>query len=76
MTRRDRQRAELLRLCRSGPPSRAVDLAFAHLADFGPDEELLDLLADALARAPAPAADRRRLAELRGGGPRDDRGST
>jgi len=65
MSRRDRQRAELRRLCRSGPLSRAVDLAFAHFADFGPDEGLLDLLADAVDRTPASATDRRRFTELR-----------
>lgn len=65
MTRRDRQRAELRRLCRSGPLSRAVDLAFAHFADFGRDEELLELLAAALERTPATATDRRRFTELR-----------
>jgi hypothetical protein len=64
MTRRDRQRAELRQLCRSGPLSRAVDLAFAHFADFGRDEEVLALLADALARAPATPALRRRFGEL------------
>jgi hypothetical protein len=64
MTRRDRQRTELRRLCRSGPLSRAVDLAFTHFADFGRDEELLALLADALARTPVTPALRRRFSEL------------
>ena len=64
MTRRDRQRAELLQLCRAGPLSRAVDLAFAHFADFGRDEELLALLAGALARTRATPALRRRFSEL------------
>jgi hypothetical protein len=64
MSRQDRQRAELLELCRSGSASRAVDLAFAHFADFGRDDELLVALTQALDRAVAPAAVRRRLAEL------------
>jgi hypothetical protein len=64
MSRRDRQRAELYHLCRAGPLSRAVDLALAHFADFGRDEEPLALLADALARSPATPALRRRFGEL------------
>jgi hypothetical protein len=65
MSRRDRQRAELQDLCRNGAAGRAVDLAFTHFADFGRDEEILAMLAEALARGCATAAVRRRLAELR-----------
>jgi hypothetical protein len=65
MSRRDRQRAELCELCSSGAVSRAVDLAYAHVADFGRDDDLLAVLAAALDRtAPTPAL-RRRFAELR-----------
>jgi hypothetical protein len=64
MSRRDRQRAELHQLCRSESLSRAVDLAFAHFADYGRDEELLVLLAAALERTAASAALRRRFGEL------------
>jgi hypothetical protein len=41
-----------------------VDLAFAHFADFGRDEELLALLADALERSPATPTLRRRFTQL------------
>lgn len=64
MSRRDRQRAELHRLCGTGHLSRAVDLAFAHFADYGRDEELLALLAGALARSPTTPVLRRRFTEL------------
>jgi hypothetical protein len=64
MSRRARQRVELQELCRSGSVSRAVDLAFAHFADFGQDEEILVLLAEALDRTPVTAVVWRRLAEL------------
>jgi hypothetical protein len=64
MSRRDRQRAELEDLCRNGAVGRAVDLAFTHFADFGRDEEILAALAEAIDRACATAAVRRRLGEL------------
>ena len=65
MSRHERQRVELLRLCRAGAASRALDLAFQHFADFGPDRDLLARLAEAVDLArPCPAL-RRRLTELR-----------
>jgi hypothetical protein len=69
MSRRDRQAAELRDLCRAGDVARAIDLAFGHFADFGRDEDLLARLEDALERARATPATRRRLAELRQAGP-------
>jgi hypothetical protein len=65
MPRRDRQRFELQELCRTGHVARAVDLAFAHFADFGCDEEILAVLTEALDRACPAAEVRRRLVELR-----------
>jgi len=65
MSRDDRQRRELLRLCQAGAVSRAVDLAFQHFADFGPDGEVLARLADAIGAAGVPPAVHRRFDELR-----------
>ena len=84
MTRRIRQHAELRRLCDEGQLARAIDLAFEHFADFGPDDEILTALADALDHRPATAAVRARYAELaeldvrgiRGRAPRCTGGST
>ena len=64
MTRRSRQHAELRRLCDQGQLAHAVDLAFEHFADFGPDDEILTALAAALDQRPATAAVRARFAEL------------
>ena len=64
MSRRDRQQAELWALCRSGAVAHAVDLAFAHFADFGRDDDLLAALADAIERTPANQRLQRALAEL------------
>jgi hypothetical protein len=44
---------------------RAVDLAFEHFAHFGPDGEIIDLLADAIEQAEAAERARRRFVELR-----------
>ena len=65
MSRDDRQRLELLRLCQAGAVGRAVDLAFEHFADFGPDGEVLAHLADAIGADGAPPSARRRFDELR-----------
>jgi hypothetical protein len=65
MSRRDRQRSELLALCLSGPVARAIDLAFGHLAEFGRDDDLLDQLEHALERTNVTAAARHRFDELR-----------
>jgi hypothetical protein len=64
MSRRQRQLDELWRLCTSGAVARAVDLAFAHFADFGRDDELLSLLAETVARSGGPDHVRARLGEL------------
>ncbi len=65
MSRRQRQLGELRDLCRSGAVARATDLAFEHFADFGRDDDIGDLLADAIEHT-QPAEDvRRRFAELR-----------
>ncbi len=65
MSRRDRQRAELLTLCLTGPVARAVDLAFGHLAEFGRDDDLLDRMEDALERRGVTSTVRGRFDELR-----------
>jgi RimJ/RimL family protein N-acetyltransferase len=65
MSRRDRQAAELLELCRAGDVARAIDLAFGHFADFGCDEAILARLAAALDGTRVTSATRRRFAELR-----------
>ena len=66
MSRRQRQLDELRDLCRSGAVARAVDLAFEHVAAFGPDDDIIVLLAGAIERLEAPDGVRRRFAELRG----------
>jgi len=64
MQRRQRQLDELHDLCRSGRLARAIDLAFEHFAVFGREDEIVDLLSDAIARLdPAPSV-RQRFAEL------------
>jgi len=65
MCRRQRQLDELRDLCRSGRVVRAIDLAFEHFAHFGRDVDVVDLLADAIEHAQAPARARDRFAELR-----------
>ena len=67
MSRRQRQLDELRGLCRAGAVVRAIDLAFAHFADFGPDDDVVALLAGAVDRAAAPVSVRRRFAELTAG---------
>jgi hypothetical protein len=64
MPRRQRQLDELHDLCRSGGVARAVDLAFEHFAIFGRDDEVVDLLADAIEAAKVPEDVRRRFVEL------------
>jgi hypothetical protein len=67
MSRQQRQRSELHDLCRSGAVARAIDLAFEHFAHFGRDDDIINLLADAVEHAETPERVRRRLAELRAG---------
>jgi hypothetical protein len=65
MCRRQRQLDELRDLCRSGTVVRAIDLAFEHFADFGRDDDIVDLLADAIEHEQAPERARNRFDELR-----------
>jgi hypothetical protein len=65
MSRRQRQRDELHQLCYFGAVARAVDLAFQHFADFGPDDDILALIGDALDRTGAPQSVRQRFAQLK-----------
>jgi hypothetical protein len=64
VSRRQRQLDELRDLCRSGAVAHAVDLAFEHFADFGRDEGLVGLLAEAIERTQPPEEVRRRFGEL------------
>ena len=66
VTRRIRQHAELRQLCVDGELARAIDLAFEHFADFGPDPELMTALTAALDRHPVAATVRARFDELVG----------
>jgi hypothetical protein len=64
MSRRQRQVDELRGLCGSGAVARAIDLAFAHFADFGRDDEVAVMLAAAIERCDAPRHVRVRFTEL------------
>ena len=64
MSRRQRQLAELRDLCRAGHVLRAVDLAFEHFAQFGRDDDVVRLLADATGRDDAPPRARARFRDL------------
>ena len=65
MSCRQRQLAELRDLCRAGAANRAIDLAFEHFAQFGRDDDILDLLAAALEHAAPNERVRHRFSELR-----------
>jgi len=56
-TRRERQRAEILSAIRKGRTSHALDLAFEHLEEFGPDQTVVQMLASRVANQhdPGPA---------------------
>ncbi|HEY7626849.1 MAG TPA: hypothetical protein VH761_07270 [Ilumatobacteraceae bacterium] len=43
---------------------RAIDLAFEHFARFGRDDEIIELLVQAMERVDVPGPGRQRLAEL------------
>ena len=63
--RRQRQLDELRSLCRSSATlARAIDLAFQHFAEFGRDDEIVHLLAEAVLSIDTPNEARRRFAEL------------
>lgn len=64
MSRRQRQLDELRALCRSGAVARALDLAFEHFAQFGRDDEIVDLLGTAIDASDVPERVRRRLTDL------------
>lgn len=66
MPRRDRQRDELIAMCTTGSARRAIDLAYGHLAEFGPDDDLLRRMHAALERRGLTPADQRRFDDLRG----------
>lgn len=65
MPRRDRQRAELIAMCATGSARRAIDLAFGHLTEFGPDDDLLARMQAVLDGRDLTPADRRRFDDLR-----------
>jgi hypothetical protein len=54
-TRRERQHAEILSGIRNGRTSHALDLAFEHLDEFGPDQMVVQMLGSAVANQPDPA---------------------
>jgi len=64
MSRRQRQLDEIHALCRAGAVGRAVDLAFDHVACFGDDGTVVDLLGAAVDHLDADERTRRRFAEL------------
>jgi hypothetical protein len=64
MSRRQRQSNELRDLCSVGAVGRAIDLAFEHFVHFGRDDEIIEVLAQAIARADPAGRVRQRFAEL------------
>ena len=64
-SRREREFDQLRDLCRSGTVGRAIDLAFEHFAEFGRDDAIVALLAEAIDGRSVPERVRHRLAELR-----------
>lgn len=64
MSRRQRQLDELRGLCSSGAVARAIDLAFAHFADFGRDDDVLAAIAATIERDAAADDVRDRFGEL------------
>ncbi len=64
MTRRQRQLDELRTLCSIGAIGRAIDLAYEHFADFGPDDNIAVLISEALEQAEVPASIRSKFTEL------------
>jgi hypothetical protein len=52
-------------MCDAGAVTRAIDLAFAHFGDFGPDCDIVTLLACAIDFSIQPPRVLRRFAELR-----------
>jgi hypothetical protein len=64
MSRRQRQCNELTALCSAGRVGRAIDLAFEHFAQFGRDDEIIDLLARSVEDAGVAGHARQRFSEL------------
>ncbi len=64
MSRCQRQLDELRSLCGSGAVARAIDLAFAHFADFGHDKGVVAMLTAAVDQRDDATDMRARLAEL------------
>jgi hypothetical protein len=54
-THRERQHAEILTAIHKGRTSHALDLAFEHLEEFGPDQPIVHMLASAVADQHDPA---------------------
>jgi len=64
MSRRQRQFDELRSLCSAGAVARAIDLAYEHFAQFGRDDDIIDLLARAVDDADVAAGAQQRFAQL------------
>lgn len=64
MTRRQRQLDELRCLCDDGAIGHAIDLAYEHFAEFGPDDGIANLIADAMEHTAVASDIRRRFDEL------------
>ena len=64
MSLRQRQSNQLRDLCCTGAVGRAIDLAFEHFAHFGRDDELLEMLTQAMENPHVAGCVRRRFAEL------------
>ena len=64
MSLRQRQSNQLRDLCCAGSLVRAIDLAFEHFAQFGRDDEILNMLSHALEDPNVASCARRRFAEL------------
>ena len=71
MARRPRQLDELRALCRPGEAAvaRAIDLAFQHFAEFGYDDDVVNLIIEAVRQVDAASDVGRRLDELRASKP-------
>ena len=54
-TRQERQHAEILFAIHRGWTSHALDLAFEHLEEFGPDQSVIQSLASAVGNQHDPA---------------------
>jgi len=64
MSLRQRQSNQLRDLCCAGAVVRAIDLAFEHFAHFGRDDEIFEMLTQAMENPDLAGCARRRFAEL------------